>query len=152
AGVVFFLTERVGIGRHRGIQMFSVEAECQPEKISLVSTVIQSGFGKLGERVRRNVEYGKRLIGMLAVFGVSPVAAVEENDEAPVGRNGSSRGEIVDRARMTGYFAEQTAIGELSWRLSDCCGRGKQIARERKRDERNDKPKLRGEPGYKPND
>ena len=99
--------------------MFAVQAEGETEKIGLVRPVVEARFGKIGERVRSDIENGDRLVGVFAVSRVGPISAVEENDKPPIGRSGSSRSEIVDRARMAGNFAEQAAIRKLGWRLRD---------------------------------
>src|SRR4030095_11593308 len=120
SGVVFFLTQRVGVGRHRRVEVFAVGAEGESEKICLVRTVVEASFWKIGERVRSHIENREGLVGMFAVFRVRSVSAVQKNDEAAIGRNCGSGGEIVDGARMAGHFAEQTSVGELSWSLRDC--------------------------------
>src|SRR5262245_57719161 len=108
--------------------MLAVETEREPEKVSLVGTMVQSRFRKIGERVRRDIQNRERLVEMLAVFRVGSVSAVEKYDEAAIGRYGTGSGEIVDGARTARHFAEQTSVGELSSSLRDRCGREEKLA------------------------
>lgn len=105
---------RIGERRHGGVKVLAVEAEDQAEKIGLLGLDAEAAIGKIANGVGFQIEDGE---GLFPAGSVGAETAVEEDSVTRIGRDGGSRGEIIDGARIAGKFPEDFAVGNLRGRL-----------------------------------
>lgn len=90
--------------------MAAVDAKSEAEKIGLFGVAAEAVVGEIAEFVGGEIHDGE---GLFFAGGVGAVAAVEEDGEAPVGRDCGGGGEIVRGAWVAGNFAEKFCVGHL---------------------------------------
>src|SRR5271157_2184057 len=101
AGAGWLLAGGVGDRTHRGIEMFAVARESQPDEIALAGRglVAQPVVGKIAELIVAEIENGNRLAraGFLRA-----VALVEQRGVTAVGTERDGRRKAVGAAQVAG--------------------------------------------------
>ena len=90
--------------------MLAIEAKSQAEKESLSGIRTEAVVGKIAEFIGFEIQNGE---GLLFAGTVSPIATVEEDGEAAIGRNSGGSRKIIDLAGGTGNCAEKLGIWQL---------------------------------------
>src|SRR5579859_3972135 len=113
AGAPRLLTEWIGKGCDGSIQVFSVQAESEPEEIGLPRVIIQARIRKVGEVIGSDIQDRERLIRVFVVSVIRTESAVQEDHKAPVRRNCRSRRQIIDLAWLARNLPKQPPVWQL---------------------------------------
>ena len=88
--------------------MLSIDAEREAEEVGLHGATAQAIVWKVAKLVGLQIQHGERLF----LSGpVSAIAAVQQNCEMSVRRNGHCCREIIDLSRSAGHFSKHLAVG-----------------------------------------